>query len=1233
MALAVEVVSFQRTMGEYNATSTNPSIDVNTIIRNLKLRRESCTNIAAFGLASPDYDDNLPATTRTIPPRPLTRPDPGSVTAFGKPVAAFSSGANVANEASEEACTDATDTVMGRRYRQYSAYTNPTSPPATGASGHHSNENHLSDFSCGAGNPTCGKTVSTVPSLPPDGRARSLSASLPASGIPSAVYPPPPPLGTSFLSSPSSLPLPPPPPLNGFYGIAHEDSRFSAAPTHVDATAEVTMLIPSASAPAPSHLVAALSPLGSSKSPAISLPLKAISSSVLLVGDNAASTTYYPPHLSKAAVNARSYGNMEGSGKAAAALHTPVWGQSSTWQVTDVVGSDGKGNLAGDDRGSASGGGGAGLESGGGSSCSGVGGSHCASPSLRLGSVAATAFAAASAIVAATSAAATSGGRSAAAVAVAAAEAARDVADAVPGRQSPPIPSRSPKASCPPGEPAPPPPGVLVTAVSSPSRSGPQPQGGPSMSGDSGLASQRRISLEQQISRLKGSLTANVNGAVTTTNGQVNGYIDCYGTGAAAANEGALANEPANLGRTVSGAVSLATAATVSVGAAAVTCEDDMLTEAVSAAAAAAAAPRYTKPVNIGPSYQNTFGQQSPRQNCRTPPLSCLERTDGSSGGGGNGKSSSSGGGTAVSGPLSPGSYRGVVLPPSASLPVPPSYSGSGTIAALPASVAAGSTSSRATQRPQLLDELHSAHKRELALAEQLGRARAEVLELSSQLTRQAEAAAAAATAAAAEAATALELRSLLRKERADADEEIRRWRSRAAAAEEQLQTALTQLACLRSAAAAAAAAGQWSPAAAGPAWHSAGGRMAAAATAVVAADQCDQKSPRSSGTMLAATAPPALAAESVVYHDEKGDEEGVLSERTHLPSSPAGPPSPPRRSSRSSPSELDATLLRRSLSYQALCLESGIEVAKPPRAVSTSGGAPGEEGDGCSDALDTAAAGAPGDGDSSSGDGGGGGGVPLGSPPILASAAATVAAAASFSSGLVGGGSTRPLAAAAAATQSPSCRASTAAASDGRDRSVASTSVTDNGTVSYEPLSIQAGKVHGIVYGVSGDDGYAACTESADGGGGWGNWAVAANAAAAGGSGVAEMTQVQMSYSVPPLPSNMVAPAMADDASGEWGVRLEPAASATVPGTDAIGAGRGSSKTRAVVGGQPASKGALPADIAALAAVPEGADGTAVLQSSSAQPAGLAAHGSPGGNGDAASAVLLMAEVERLKQ
>ncbi|GIL60280.1 hypothetical protein Vafri_14907 [Volvox africanus] len=1186
MVLAVEVVPFQRTMGEYNATSTNTSIDVNTILRNLKLRRESCTNIAASELASPDYDNNLPARTQTISSQPLTRPGPGLGAALGEPAATFSSGANVANEASGAACTDATDTVMGRRHRQYSAHTNPISSSATGASVHHPDENHPNDLNRGEVNPTYGKTVSPVPSLPSDGRARDLSATLPLRGVSSAVSPPPPFFGMSFLSSPSSLPLPPPPPLNGLYGIAHEDARFAAAPAHVDATAEVTMLISSASAPAPSHLVAALSPFSSSKTPAVPLPLKAISSSVLpLGGDSVGYTTYYPPHLAAAAVNARSYGNTDG--KAAAALHHPVWGQSSGWQLIDVRGSDGKGGLAGDDRGSAGGGGGAGLESGGGSSCGGVGGSHCASPSLRLGGVAATAFAAASAIVAATSAAATAGGRGAAAVAAAMAEAARDVADSAPGRQSPPTPPRSPKASSPSGEAAPPLPGVLVTAVSSPSRSGPQLQGGPSISGDSFPASQRRISLEHQISRLKGSLATNMNGAVTTTNGQVNGYIDCYGTGAAASIEGALANEPANLGRTVSGAATLATAATVSVGAAAIAGDNDMLT---AASAATAAPPGSTKSVNMGPSRPSTFGQGSPRQECRTPALTCLARTDGSSGGGGSGKSSSSGGGTAVSGSLSTGSYRGMVLPPSASLPVPPSYGCSSTTAVPYASAAAGSTSSLATQRSQLLEELHAAHKRELALAEQLGRARAEVLELNSQLTRQTEASATAATAAAAEAATALELRSQLRKERADADEEIRRWRSRAAAAEEQLQTALTQLACLRS------------------------------ATAI--ADQYDRKS-LPSAMMSAATALPALTVESVADQDDDDQGEGH-NDRTHLLPSPAGPSSPPRRSSRSSLSELDATpQLRRSLSYQALCLESGIEASKPPRAVSTSGGAK-EEGDGCSGAVDAASAGIPGDGHSS---GGGGGGVPLGSPPILASAAATVAAAASFSSGSGGGGSIRPPRA-AAATQSPPCYTSTPAASDGGDGSVASASITENGAVSYEFLPIHSGKVHGNVYGVSGDDGYTACTESA--GGGWGNWTVAAEAA--GDRGAAETTQVQMSHSVP-TPSNMVAPAMSDGTSGEWGVRLEPAASANVPGTDAGSARRGSSKSKAAGDGLPAAKGALPADIAALAAVPEGADGTAVLQSASAQPAGVAAHGTSGSKRDAASTVLLVAEVERLKQ
>ncbi|GIL80473.1 hypothetical protein Vretimale_16094, partial [Volvox reticuliferus] len=380
MVLAVEAVPFQRTMGEYNVTSTNSSVDVKTILRNIKLRRESCTNIAASGLASPAYDDKLPPRSHTFATQPATGPSPGSVAAFEEPPEAFSGGDNVTNEVCGAACTDATDTVMGRRHRQDSTYRNPMSPSANSASGHHSNDNYLNEFNRGPVSPTSGRDPSTVPSLSPESRERSLSAALPLSKPPLGASPnaaAPPLFGASFLPSPSSLPLPSlPPPLNGLYGSGHEDARFTAAPAPVDATAEVTMLIPSASAPSSSHLAAALSSFGTSKSPLVQLPLKAISSSVPL-GDGVSSTGY-PPSLSAAAFkatygngNGNGNGNPEGSSTVATALHNTVWGSSSGWQTKDVLGSDGKGNLGGDGRGS--GGGGGGLGSG--------GSSHCASPS------------------------------------------------------------------------------------------------------------------------------------------------------------------------------------------------------------------------------------------------------------------------------------------------------------------------------------------------------------------------------------------------------------------------------------------------------------------------------------------------------------------------------------------------------------------------------------------------------------------------------------------------------------------------------------------------------------------------------------------------------------------------------------------------------------------------------------------------------------------------------------
>ncbi|GLC52653.1 Cytochrome c oxidase subunit 1 [Pleodorina starrii] len=1203
MAQAAEAAPFPN--GESGLSSTHSSVDVTAVLRNLKLRRVSCSTAAVPATAA-SLDANYD-TTLSRSHLPLD----AKFSAYGILSADTQTDANssVANGNTDDAASPGPDAVGSESaalfVHRWGGYANPATPSTLSSSGLHAQSTNA--------------TPSPLRPKTSDGSSQSVGAS--------PLTTPGPVVRPTFLAFPPASP---------------DEAASRAGHTGPPADA-YTALSPAASVPALAPLSAALEAAlsqGARQQPAPPPspppPLKAASSMALLGQHHA--------HLAA----------LHGD----AVARPPLSAASSQRAFTPgAIGSPASiGNGSG--------------ALGVGGSFGGVGGlaalaeahlsSRSASPSVRPSRVAATVFAATSAIVAATSVVvAGGGGGNAAAVAAAAAEVARDIADSV--SRSPTVPPRPPSQAL-----------AKVAAAAA-----------------AAATNSSRASVDFSADAQRSAGVSSGGGApFWAPHGTVFGAASPAGGGGGSGGGGGG-------GPSLSSSMSSLRRSSLELQIAKLKSAPDSPGGVPTAAASAAAANGHSNGYSNGHSNgQASSLQQSPAQRERLPetptrPAHIITDGSGSSGGGG--------------GPLSPG-----LLPPAGSAPPSPfaataamaaAAGGAGPAAAAasaappsPASAAAGAASTTALptsagpptsaststpprsalakQRTQLLDELQAAHKRELALAEQLGRARAEVLELTAQLARQTEAAAAAAAAAEAESGTVAELRGQLRKTRIEAGEEVRRWRSRATAAEEQLQTALTQLACLRSAAAAVVARNSVG----GGNGSSGGGSAVMAAAAAVAAAAVGLS--QGDGQGQAGGGSPGRAAQAP-------------SASSSGPGSPALPPLP-----RGSPPDVKldphspTPPLRRSLSHQTLGLEGGVGVAaKPPRAVSTSGAAQEGEEEGYAVGASTGGAG----GRSS------GGGVLMGSPPEHASsrgAGATAAAARPPRRPDGGGGG----------PQSPASSATTAVGADGGG-SAAGVSTPASATVSYgssygSPVSQErspyefgfgrGGSGSGSGGGGEGGSGAEECDagvaaaaaatkgrrkgtgvppggRSSTGGGaaataksgsqggagaeasvgGWAS-ATAEAAAAAGDDDDDDDTQVPTSFSVPPSNLNPYAgpgqPARGPifpisghssltterDSSDSY-PRLTPSASAALPGSPAASCNPrspgGSAMFAAAVAG-------LSPEMIALAAVPEGADGTAVLRSSGPiSPAAAAGPGGGCGKGEAAAAALLAAEVERLKQ
>ncbi|GLC42374.1 Cytochrome c oxidase subunit 1 [Pleodorina starrii] len=526
MAQAAEAAPFPN--GESGLSSTHASVDVTAVLRNLKLRRVSCSTAAVPATAA-SLDANYD-TTLSRSHLPLD----AKFSAYGILSADTQTAANssVANGNTDDAASPGPDAVGSESaalfVHRWGGYANPATPSTLSSSGLHAQSTNA--------------TPSPLRPKTSDGSSQSVGAS--------PLTTPGPVVRPTFLAFPPASP---------------DEAASRAGHTGPPADA-YTALSPAASVPALAPLSAALEAAlsqGARQQPAPPPspppPLKAASSMALLGQHHAHLAALHGDAVARPPLSAASSQRAFTPG----AIGSPasIGNGSGALGVGGSFG--GVGGLAALAEAHLS--------------------SRSASPSVRPSRVAATVFAATSAIVAATSVvAAGGGGGNAAAVAAAAAEVARDIADSV--SRSPTVPPRPPSqalakvaaaaaaaatnssrasvdfsadaqrsagVSSGGGAPFWAPHGTVFGAASPAGGgggSGGGGGGGPSLS--SSMSSLRRSSLELQIAKLKsapdspgGVPTAAASAAAA--NGHSNGHSNGYSNGHSNGQASSLQQSPA----------------------------------------------------------------------------------------------------------------------------------------------------------------------------------------------------------------------------------------------------------------------------------------------------------------------------------------------------------------------------------------------------------------------------------------------------------------------------------------------------------------------------------------------------------------------------------------------------------------------------------------------------------------------------------------------------------------